>query len=196
MNLDSFFQKYKFPLAFGLIGLIFLGVGVLVFKIFFVSEPKVEISSISAELPQQNKVAADIGGAVQKPGLYELLVGSRVNDLLIAAGGLSGQADRDWVAKNINLAQKLADGAKIYIPKKGEIMGEKTQAAGGSTKVSGLININTASQNLLESLWGVGPVTAQKIIENRPFQKNEELFNKKIVKSNVWEAIKEKITVY
>ena len=204
MNLDSFFEKYKFPLILGLIGLIFLGAGVLIFKIFLENEPKVEISSesnltgeISSEFPQ--KITVDIAGAVLKPGLYELPVGSRINDLLILAGGLSAQADRDWVAKNLNLAQKLVDGTKIYVPRKGEVGGEKVEVGrevGSEGWDEVKININTASQKELETLWGIGPATAEKIIAGRPYQNINELVTKKIVKSNVWEAIKDKISVY
>jgi len=58
------------------------------------------------------------------------------------------------------------------------------------------ININTASQNQLESLWGIGPVTAQNIIEQRPYSTVEELLNKKILKTNVYETNKDKLSVY
>lgn len=193
MNFDDIFQKYKLPLIFALFGLIFLGAGILVFKIFFSDQPTVKISEISRELPP--KIFIDIQGAVQKPGLYELSFGSRVNDLLVVSGGLSAKADRVWVSRNINLAQKLQDGVKIYIPTQGETKGEISEISSMSKEL-GKININTASQSQLESLWGVGSVTAQKIIENRPYQKTEELLSKKIVKSNVWQAIKDKITVF
>jgi len=58
------------------------------------------------------------------------------------------------------------------------------------------ININTASEAELDMLWGIGPATAQKVISGRPYQKTEDLLNKKIVKTNVWEEIKDKISVY
>jgi len=201
MNTDSLFEKYKIPLIFSLVGLIFLGVGVLVFKVFLEDGQEIEISSgskstgsISAELPQ--KIAVDIAGAVQKPGLYELPADSRINDLLILAGGLSAQADRDWVAKNLNLAQKLVDGTKVYIPSESERVKEQESKSSAVLGIAEKININTATQKELESLWGIGPATAEKIIAGRPYQNINELVTRKIVKSNVWEAIKEKISVY
>ncbi len=59
-----------------------------------------------------------------------------------------------------------------------------------------MININGASQKELESLWGIDPVTAQNIIEQRPYSSVEELLNKKILKTNVYETNKDKLTVY
>ncbi len=116
--------------------------------------------------------------------------------MLTIAGGLSADADREWAAKNINMAMKLVDGAKIYIPKAevstGEVLSIKKQVLREAEK----ININSASESELDTLWGVGPATAKKIIDGRPYQKPEELLQKKIVKSNVWEAIKDKITVF
>jgi len=135
-------------------------------------------------------LVVEISGEIQKPGVYNLTSGSRINDLLIAAGGLSVNADRDWVVKNVNLAQKLTDGAKIFIPAVGENSQTDNQA------VEGKININTASEAELDMLWGIGPATAQKVISGRPYQKTEDLLNKKIVKTNVWEEIKDKISVY
>ncbi len=191
-DLDSFLQKFKIPLIFGLFGLLFLGLGFLTFKFFLNQEEPIKI--ISQEERQSEKtMMIDLEGAVEKPGVYELQAGSRINDLLVKAGGLSAKADREWVAKNLNLAQKLTDGAKIYIPTKQEINNGKSKVLAGAEDKT---NLNTASAAELDKLWGIGPATAQKIIESRPYQKIEDLINKKIVKSNVWEAIKDQITVY
>jgi len=125
--------------------------------------------------------------------------------LLIRAGGLSAAADREWVSKNINLAQKLQDGAKIYIPTQKEVgrfggLGLSTSAggevAGVSGSVVGKININTASQAQLESLWGIGEKRAADIIANRPYQSIDELVTKAKIPKSVVEKIKDKITIY
>ncbi len=123
---------------------------------------------------------------------------SRIQDSLVAAGGLSAQADRVYISKNLNLATKLTDGAKVYIPFAGEAVGNG-QALNSSSSVdtvSGLINVNTSSQVGLESLPGIGPVTAQKIIAGRPYGSIQELLNKKIVGVKVFDQIKDKITAY
>lgn len=142
-----------------------------------------------------DKIKVDIEGEVAKPGVYELSADSRFQDLLILAGGLGGEANRDWVAKNLNLAMKLTDGGKFYIPKSGETTSVQLSSSGG-TKASEKININTASSQELDTLPGIGPATAQKIISNRPYQTIEELKDKKAVSTSVFEKIKDQIVVW
>lgn len=198
--MESFLEKYKLPLILSLLGLIFIGVGLLVVERFPSEESKMEVISPQGNLlkplvlsESRQKIVTEIAGAVLKPGVYELTTENRVNDLLILGGGLSSQADRDWVAKNINLAQKLNDGVKVYIPNQNEKRQE------GEVKEIGLtekININTASLDQLDTLWGVGEVTARQIIEGRPYGSIEDLANKGVVKSSVWMKIKDKISTY
>jgi competence protein ComEA len=116
--------------------------------------------------------------------------------LLVVSGGLSAKADRDYVAKNINLAQKITDGGKIYIPFAGETIPPVNNATGNTQASGALININTASEQELDSLPGIGPVTAAKIINSRPYGSVNELLDKKIVGSKVFTDIKNKISVY
>jgi len=207
---EGFFEKNKYGLSFIVVGILLVGLGVLGYKFFnlFSNQPKVEILG-DAEMGSENceagnesgdgkceirKITVEVAGEIQKPGVYELVFGSRTNDLLITGGGLSANADRDWVEKNINLAQKLADGVKIYIPSIKEISSGSSSSSDPSFPSK--ININIASEKELDSLWGVGEVTIKKIIEGRPYQKPEDLLNKKIIKSNVWEKIKDTVTVY
>lgn len=206
LGLEEFLESNKLTLGFLVLGIILIGAGLLGLKIFdFTSnQPKVEIlgtteggewkveAGTKGRETGADKITVEAAGEVMKPGVYEMAAESRINDLLTAAGGLSAEADREWVSKNINLAQKLADGVKIYIPKKGKGVGE----IGGVGNIGEKININTASEAELDTLWGVGPTTAKKIIEGRPYLKPEELLQKKIIKSNVWEKIKEEITTY
>lgn len=204
MDFSQILEKYKIRLGIGLGGLILLGLGVIFFRLNSTDKPKIEI--ISSDSSQSSAtIFVDIQGAVQNPGVYELPVNSRINDLLIRAGGLSAAADRDWVSKNINLAQKLQDGIKIYIPSQKEVRqfggpGLSTSASGEVAGVSGSItskiNINTASQAQLESLWGIGEKRATDIIANRPYQSIDELVTKAKIPKSVVEKIKEKITIY
>lgn len=139
---------------------------------------------------QEGHIFVDVQGAILNPGIYELHFSSRVHDLLIAAGGLSGEADRDWVAKNLNQAAKLKDGEKYYIPYQEEaVKGDQASAVGK-------ININSASLSELDSLPGIGQARSQKIVDNRPYSRIEELLERKIISSSVFEEIKEKISVY
>ena len=204
MDWEGVIEKYKIQLGIVLGGLILLGLGVIFFRLNSADKPKIEIIS-----PDSSQGAAtifvDIQGAVEKPGVYELPANSRINDLLIRAGGLSAEADREWVSKNINLAQKLQDSSKIYIPSQKEVrqFGGPAlsttaggEVAGVSGTIAGKININTASQAQLESLWGIGEKRAADIIANRPYQSIEELVTKAKIPKSVVEKIKEKITIY
>lgn len=182
----------RFLVPLFLAGMILVGLGFLGFKLYtFEASPRVEILGEGTS-GQDAILIVEASGEVIKPGVYELPPGSRVNDLLVTAGGLSAGADRDWVDKNLNLAQKLTDGVKIYIPGKKEA----TAGADSQSVVAGKTNINTASESELDKLWGVGPATAQKIMAGRPYLKIEELLEKKIVNANVWAAIKDKISLY
>lgn len=145
-------------------------------------------------------IQVDVEGAVVHPGVYKLPQNARVQDALIAGGGLSGAADREVVAKSLNLAAKLTDGVKIYVPKVGEtqVLGSSTMEINPSATSgqAGLININSASLDQLDSLPGIGPVTAQKIINARPFSSVDDMLAKKAVTNSVFQKIKDKITVY
>src|SRR5690606_14674108 len=102
----------------------------------------------------------------------------RVGEVIQKAGGLLDQADRGYVEQKINLAQVLVDGVKIYVPFLGEktVIGENQTVQGGAMdEKSTIININIASSQELESLWGIGQARAMSIINNRPYQSIEEI---------------------
>lgn len=151
--------------------------------------------------PKQN-IYVDIEGAVKKPGVYLLSKTARLQNAVLKAGGLSDQADRVFFARNFNRAQLLGDQEKIYVPSIEEvesglfgqpnqlIVAAPTPSIDSSSSVSDLININTASSFELEELPGVGPVTAEKIIQGRPYETIEELLSRKTVNSGVYEKIK------
>ena len=105
---SSYSQKI---IIFILLGLILIGFGVLAYKTdMFLSGDKVEILNPTTEPQNDIQLIVEINGAVQKPDVYKLSSNSRIDDLLILAGGLSADADREWVTKNINRAGKLSDG--------------------------------------------------------------------------------------
>ena len=189
---QSLWEKYKVPIGLGLFGIILIGIGTLTILTITSKEPEIEIIPLENQETLQS-VFIDLEGAVEKPGLYELPVEARLNDLLIRAGGLSVEADRDWVEKNLNLAQKLSDGVKIYIPREGEVA--EDQAIEGIASAS-QINLNTASAAQLDTLWGIGQSRAKDIIDHRPYASVDELIDRKIVPVNVFERIKEEVTVF
>ncbi len=198
-DLDQFLSRHKFTVGIGLIGIFLIGLGILTYFKMFQPQEKIEIISEEEEGAGKS-IFCDIAGGVERPGMYELTSGSRVEELLVSAGGLSGEADREWVERNLNRAQKLVDGVKIYIPSVGQttenIEQSVKQVAGSSTNITAKININAASASELDTLWGIGTARAQDIIDNRPYQSIEELETKKIIPSNVYEKIKDQISVY
>ena len=184
--------KYWLPIALASLGMIFFIYGLI--SLVGSASKKDEIKFVHQELsPQITKIQVDVEGAVSNPGVYKLATDSIIQDALIASGGLSKDADREYVSRNINLASKLSDGAKIYIPKLGE---NAENLVSGSSFSTGLININTASEKELDTLPGIGGVTANKIISGRPYLSINDLLDKSIVSSKVFTQIKEKITAY
>jgi len=140
------------------------------------------------------KLVIDVEGAVMTPGVFELSTGSRIKDALITAGGLSEKADRSFCEKNINLAQEIKDGQKIYIPFVSDTPSDRGYVeAKNNTK---LVNLNTATMNELDTLWGVGPARAESIVKNRPYASVEEVFSKGGMTKQIFEKNREKLTVY
>jgi competence protein ComEA len=199
MILEDLLNKYRWQILTFLAGLVLISLGIFLFQNNFLAS-NVEIlekNQVLGETPQE--VVVEIGGSVNKPAVYHMPQSSRVEDLLQIAGGLSQKADQDWVIKNINRAAKLIDGQKIYIPSTDEIQARqsKEESVTNQGEYSGnSININMASQKELESLSGIGPVTAQNIIDHRPYSKVEDLLVLKILKQNVYDKNKDYLTVY
>lgn len=200
-------KKYLIEIILITVALL-LGVASFVIFLNSSSAPPDQISFADEQtkaVPQ--KMFAEIAGAVAKPGVYELKTGSRLNDLLKIASGLSEQADKDYFARNFNLAAYIQDQQKIYIPTVLEVyqglfnenqQNEQSNTMTPQTETGdslGKININNSSESELDVLPGVGAVTAQKIIDNRPYQSVDELLSKKVVSQKVFDSIKDQITV-
>jgi competence protein ComEA len=103
----------------------------------------------------------DVVGAVRRPGLYRLRDGSRVADAVTRAGGPTPKAQIELV----NLAARIADGEQIVVPGRGS--GGTVAPAPGGGAASGPVHLNSATLEQLDTLPGVGPVTAQKILDYR-----------------------------
>ena len=164
-------------------------------------EKGASLTVIKAEKEKKaEELVVDIGGAVAKPGVYYLPASSRVNDLLIAAGGVTNWAQRSFLEKELNRARPLQDGEKIYIPYIGEQLssGGKAGVGGGET-VAGKININTASVGELEALPEIGFSYASAIVEYREekgnFSSIEEIKNVSGIGEKTFEKIKDLISV-
>ncbi len=177
------------PIALGSVGLLLILFGL------FQSLSRSNQSPLvfeEGEVEAKEELTVDVEGAVINPGVYKLSSKSRIVDALAASGGLSEDADRDFVEKNVNLAQKVSDGLKIYIPRLGEQVLSKSSLNSDTT--GPVLNINTAGSSELESLPGIGPVTASKIIDNRPYGQIDDLLTKKIIGQATYDKIKDKIS--
>lgn len=149
-------------------------------------------------------VKVHVAGAVEKPGVYQLPAGSRVDDAVRLAGVLPA-ADLNA----LNLAALLTDGQKVTVPLRQAMLPAGTGGASGApaagftagtgSDTQGQVNINTASQAELESLPGIGPALAGRIIqhreENGPFMVPEDIKNVSGIGDKRYEQLKNKITV-
>jgi competence protein ComEA len=143
-------------------------------------------ASAEGPLSAGAEIVVDVGGAVARPGLVRLDPGARVGDAIEAAGGFGPRVDLAEAGRSLNLAQPLSDGFKVIVPELGATGGPATAADDGR------IDLNAADQAALESLPGIGPVTAAKIMEARatqPFRSVEDLRDRGIVGDAVYADI-------
>lgn len=202
-KISEFLKQFGILVAVGLVGC-----GILLYGLWGAIKPEesvVEIvrgetgaSNIATSNigKQEVQIVVDVAGAVEKPGVYKLPSGGRVGDALVLAGGLSASADREWVARTVNLAEVVKDGGKIYIPNIQTIGGSDSQKVSVPESQKGKININAASLSELDSLSGIGEVRAQAIIDNRPYGSTGELVSKAKIPESVYEKIKDQVSVY
>jgi competence protein ComEA len=120
-------------------------------------------------------LVVDVAGAVRHAGLYRLRSGSRIDDAIAAAGGPTAKARLD----SVNLAAPIADGEQIVVPGRGAAAGVGASPPAAGSSPSAPLDLNSATLEQLESLPGIGPVTAQKILDYRqdhgPFHAVAEL---------------------
>lgn len=180
----------------------------------FIEEQNLEIQENEIEKTNEEikKIIVHISGAVQNEGIVELEENSRIADAIEKAGGFKENA----YTKDINLAYKLEDGMKIYIPTIEEKENEKTDVTTESgienintknndtninenKKANSKININTATKEELDTLPGIGPSTAEKIInyrkENGKFKSIEEIKDVSGIGDSKYENIKDMIEI-
>ncbi len=184
-------ENAKQFITYTLINLILVGA-----VVFFLRRPQPGAMEIvpPPPTPTPSPLRVYVSGAVLKPDVYSFPPGSIVKDALMAAGGPTSEADLD----SINLAMPLKDGMHVFIPRKGEATPAAASVLSNPTR-SPLININTASQAELESLPGIGPSLARRIIEYRethgPFSSIEDIKKVPGIGEALFSRIKDYITV-
>jgi competence protein ComEA len=156
--------------------------------------------------PTPGPLRVDVAGAVRTPGVYTLPAASIIADAIAAAGGPSADADLD----RVNKAVPLSDGMQVYVPHVAEAAAPQpvepvpakaaavplTEAgAGGASDPGALVDINTATLAELDTLPGVGPATAQRIVDGRPYGSIEDLMRVKGIGQATFDKLKARITV-
>lgn len=159
-------------------------------KIMIEEGATIDMASVETDAGT-SEIIIDVSGAVNNPSVVRLPEGSRVYEALDAAGGLCENAS----VVSLNRASILNDGDKIYIPTKDE----EIVALESSPGQSGAININKATAELLQTIPGIGPATAEKIIEfrnsNGPFRSIEELMDVNGIGEKTFEKMREKLCI-
>lgn len=163
-------------------------------------------SAITAPVasPTPGPLRVDVAGAVKTPGVYTLPRGSLVSDAITVAGGAASDADLD----RINKALALQDGAQVFVPRIAQPLPAlvnptstnptsvpSVTRGGQAPAASNLVNLNTASTEELDTLPGVGPATAQRIIEGRPYGVVEDLLRVKGIGQATFDKLKDQVTV-
>jgi competence protein ComEA len=198
--MDDSLARYRPYLA-----MLVLFLGTLAGTVFLLRRPETPPAmTIITATPRPTATIAsiivDVRGAVNQPGVYTLPSGSRVQDALAHAGNVTSDAD----TRSLNLARRLNDGEQLYVPRQGEATPvPPTMPARGvptATRVVGKININTASVTELDTLPGIGPALAQRIIDyrtqNGDFKTIEDLKKVRGIGEALFDQIKDLITVH
>jgi competence protein ComEA len=181
-----------------------LGYAIILAGVLFLRSPRSDETPIEIHSPTAAPTATvapirvHISGAVRNPGVFELPGGSRVQEAVEAAGGVTEEADLD----RINLAAWVNDGQRVHVPTKGETDPPAANLdAGTSTGLAGTgkININTATAEQLDTLPGIGPAYAERIIRYRqeqgPFESIEQIMEVRGIGQVCFEDVKDMICV-
>ena len=151
---------------------------------------------IIATNPEVIELVVDVSGAVVSPGIYSVLDGNRVADALDLAGGVTAQADLAYLQSTLNLASRVSDEQKIYVPFIEKTQPLETLATDDlATNLSDIdqLSVNFATKAELVKLPKIGEVTAEKIIAGRPYQSTNELLTSGVVTEAVWRQIKDQL---
>lgn len=205
-QLKEFLTKYKSYVIAAVIALVCVGIGLNASKqnsdtelvqTASNSNKQIESHQLRQKVKTAGFITIDIAGAVKKQGVYRLRANARIQDAILAAGGLAKNAD----LKQVNRAQSVQDQAKIYIPYQGEtsLLNDQEQVETETASNSDKINLNTASKDDLLKLNGIGDKKAEQIIayreQNGEFKSVEELKNVSGIGEKTLANLKDQVTV-
>lgn len=163
-------------------------------EMIYYPEKAILKKNLNTELKnKKNLILVDLSGAVVHPGPYRVNAGVYLYELVSLAGGFTDSVDKEHLNKNLNLVDEIKNNQKIYIPFKNDVVGVKD--IDNSNGDRALISINRADLKDLTNLPGIGEVRAEEIIKNRPYQKIDDLVDKKIISTNLFSDIKKMISL-
>jgi competence protein ComEA len=161
--------------------------------------------------PSPSGLVVEVAGAVLHPGIYRLPIGSRIADAITAAGGYSARVDAAAADRSLNLAHPIADGDSVRVPSRDDPATANGATGGGSSggsfapggtgsgsATTGPIDLNTATAEQLDTLPGIGPVTAAKIVASRQtglFKSVNDLQTRKLVGPATFAKLRALVTV-
>ncbi len=141
-------------------------------------------------LPPGSSIRVHVAGAVAAPGVHELREGDRLIEALAAAGGPADDADLDA----LNLARRLRDEEQVIVPRRAGAAKRTPVLAAGA-----MVDINTASADLLDQLPGIGEAYSRRIVDSRrldgPYRSTEELVERRVLPRSVYERVRDRLTV-
>ena len=218
MEASAVHHRLRWLLTFAIVGISLVAL-ILWWRASSAPDPAVLLPAPSpaqphatADAPRESaRIGVDVVGAVQRPGLYYLQEGSRVDDAIKAAGGFAPDANRDA----INVATRLKDEQQLRVPRVGEASGPQVGEASGprvaeiseppessaaaAPDATGRLNLNTADAQALEKLPGIGPARAQLIVEYRaahgPFRSVDQLQDVQGIGAATVAALRDLVTV-
>lgn len=167
-----------------------------------ISENEIFAEDSNAQTNDTNNekyITVYINGEVKNPKVYHMKDGSIMDDLIREAGGFTQNADMDRLKLQLNLALKLRDGDHIYIYSKNDSSTQTSSSSQLSSSEGGKVNLNTANKDELETVPGIGDVTAQKIIDYREknggFKTIDDLKKIDRIGEKTFEKFKDKVDI-
>jgi len=182
--MTNFLDKFALPIG------IILIIGLVIVAYFMIDKTANKNTSYSTD-----QITIDVAGAVNNPGVYVFEQNTIIEDAINQAGGITSDADIELISKTINRAALLQNHGKIYIP----FAQQDQNVLVLNQTTSNLVNINTSNIQILDTLPGVGPITAERIIDYRKskgqFKHKDDLMKVEGISISKYEKLKDLITV-